>query len=73
MDITKLADKAIVDKEKLLLEKYAPVLISFLHQKIDLQLIAIYALQVFCFTVNFPKGKNTFLIENFLRNKSLNK
>uniref|UniRef100_A0A336MW34 Eukaryotic translation initiation factor 4 gamma 2 n=1 Tax=Culicoides sonorensis TaxID=179676 RepID=A0A336MW34_CULSO len=56
VDITKLADKAIVDKEKQLLEKYGPVLISFLHQKIDLQLIAIYALQVFCYTVNFPKG-----------------
>ncbi|XP_063696233.1 eukaryotic translation initiation factor 4 gamma 2 [Culicoides brevitarsis] len=56
VDLTKLPDKAIVDKEKQLLEKYGPVLISFLHQKIDLQLIAIYALQVFCYSVNFPKG-----------------
>lgn len=57
LDINKLPDKSVTDKEKQLLEKFSPVLNAFLNGNLDLQLIAIYALQVYGFSVNFPKGK----------------
>ena len=46
----------IIDNEKELLTKYQSVLKAFLHEKPSLQLMALYALQSFCFTLNFPKG-----------------
>lgn len=49
-------DKASQEKEKILLEKFKPVLQAFLHAHIDLQVVAVYALQVYCFSIDFPKG-----------------
>lgn len=56
VDRLKNPDKLLVEKEKALLERYCPVLQQFLHDNRDLQLVAIYALQVFCYSVQFPKG-----------------
>lgn len=44
------------DGEKELIEQYKPVLQHFLANQPKLQLVAVYALQVFCFSRNFPKG-----------------
>lgn len=49
-------DKGTAEKEKELLCKYKPVLQAFLHDHIDLQIVAIYALQVLTYTCAFPKG-----------------
>ena len=56
-DIKHCPDKATIQKEESLLHKYCKLLKSFLGHSIELQLIAIYALQVFCVNENFPKGK----------------
>jgi translation initiation factor 4G len=48
-------DKEVVDKEKEMVLAYKDVLQPFLNTQ-ELQLIAIYALQVFCFSRGFPKG-----------------
>lgn len=47
--------KAVQEKEKALLEKFKTVLQPFLHD-IDLQVTAVYALQVYCLSLDFPKG-----------------
>jgi len=39
-----------------LLEKYKLVLQAFLHEQTDLQVMAVYSLQVYCYSVQFPKG-----------------
>ena len=49
-------DKVLQEKEKALLEKYKLVLKAFLHDHLDLQVTAVYSLQVFCYSNNFPKG-----------------
>ncbi|KAL8614445.1 hypothetical protein ACOMHN_007781 [Nucella lapillus] len=49
-------DKAVMDKEKELLDKLRGVLQKFLHEHIDLQVAALYAVQVFCHAHQFPKG-----------------
>lgn len=41
-----------------MLESYSPILNAFLSGQLELQLIAIYTLQVFCFQNQFPKGEN---------------
>jgi translation initiation factor 4G len=51
-----LNDKEAADKEKEMIEQYKPVLQQFLQNHHDLQLVAVYALQVFCFSRGFPKG-----------------
>lgn len=43
-------------QERTLLEKYKPVLYFFLQDRPDLQMITVYALQVFCYSLQFPKG-----------------
>ncbi|EDW72346.2 uncharacterized protein Dwil_GK20767, partial [Drosophila willistoni] len=48
-------EKAVTQKEQALLETYSQMLQTFLGQN-ELQLIALYALQSFCYTENFPKG-----------------
>ncbi|BES99208.1 Eukaryotic translation initiation factor 4 gamma [Nesidiocoris tenuis] len=48
--------KLLQEKEKALLERFKSVLQAFLHEDINLQVTAVYALQVFCFAVDFPKG-----------------
>ena len=49
-------DKATQEKEKELLERYRPVLQAFLHDHLQLQVTALYALQAFCHGLTFPKG-----------------
>ncbi|XP_037032809.1 eukaryotic translation initiation factor 4 gamma 2 isoform X2 [Bradysia coprophila] len=49
-------DKSATEKEKQLLENYRPVLIAFLRGNYNLQLVALFAVQVFCYSVDFPKG-----------------
>lgn len=56
-DIKNCPDKLTIQKEESLFEKYCQILKSFLGHSSDLQLIAIYALQVFCVNESFPKGK----------------
>ncbi|XP_046394850.1 eukaryotic translation initiation factor 4 gamma 2 isoform X1 [Ischnura elegans] len=51
-----LPDKALQEKEKYLLEKFNPVLQAFLQNEINLQVVAVYALQVYCYSKQFPKG-----------------
>ncbi len=46
----------ITDYEKEILTKFQSVLKAFLHEKSSLQLMALYALQSYCFGLNFPKG-----------------
>nr|CAD7199614.1 unnamed protein product [Timema douglasi] len=55
-DQTTVPDKALQEKEKTLLEKFKLVLQAFLHEKTDLQVTAVYSLQVYCYTLHFPKG-----------------
>lgn len=55
-DVTVNPDKAVTEKEKEMLTKYKPVLQAFLHDHSNLQVIAVYALQVFTYTNHFPKG-----------------
>ncbi|KAL1452459.1 hypothetical protein WDU94_006687 [Cyamophila willieti] len=49
-------EKSRHEKEKQMLEKYKPVLVGFLAENIDLQVTCVYAVQVFCHSLNFPKG-----------------
>lgn len=48
--------KEQLDEEKQLLLSFKPVLQKFLHEHIDLQVSALYALQVHCNGKGFPKG-----------------
>ncbi|XP_066278711.1 eukaryotic translation initiation factor 4 gamma 2-like isoform X1 [Branchiostoma lanceolatum] len=48
--------KELVEKEKELINRLKPVLQRFLHEHVDLQVSALYALQVHCFNNGFPKG-----------------
>ncbi|XP_076471182.1 eukaryotic translation initiation factor 4 gamma 2-like [Babylonia areolata] len=49
-------EKTVSDKEKELLDKLKGVLQKFLNERIDLQVAALYAVQVFCYNHEFPKG-----------------
>jgi len=55
-DPAKLPEKNQVEAEKKLLMSFSRILNAFLTGHLDLQLIAIYSLQVFCFQHDFPKG-----------------
>jgi len=46
----------VQEREKSLLEKFKPVLEHFLNNCTDLQVVAVYALQTYCFSLDFPKG-----------------
>merc|ERR1711902_42905 len=48
-------EKEDTDKEKEMIMEFKTVLSSYLGSQ-DLQLVAVYALQVFCFSRSFPKG-----------------
>ncbi|XP_017959464.1 eukaryotic translation initiation factor 4 gamma 2 [Drosophila navojoa] len=48
-------EKSIIQKEQNMLETYSQMLQTFLGQN-ELQLMALYALQTFCYNENFPKG-----------------
>jgi translation initiation factor 4G len=56
-DASKVPEKNQVEAEKKLLVSFSRILNAFLTGHLDLQLIAIYSLQVFCFNNQFPKGK----------------
>lgn len=51
-----ISEKTLHEKEKAELEKYNNILQRFLHEKIQLQVTAIYSLQLFCHGLGFPKG-----------------
>lgn len=55
-DPTITPEKALSDKEKELLDKLKGVLQRFLNERINLQVAALYAVQVFCYNHKFPKG-----------------
>ncbi|KAH8300194.1 hypothetical protein KR044_011325 [Drosophila immigrans] len=48
-------EKSITQKEQAMLETYSQMLQTFLGQN-ELQLMALYALQLFCYNESFPKG-----------------
>ncbi len=54
--VSQQPDKTATEGERELLAKFRPVLQSFVRDYADLQLAAVYALQVFCFEKDFPKG-----------------
>ncbi|GIX77927.1 eukaryotic translation initiation factor 4 gamma 2 [Caerostris extrusa] len=56
LDRTSIPEKNILDKEREMLEKFKPVFQAFLHEHPDLQLVALYSLQVHCYNSGFPKG-----------------
>ena len=45
-----------MDQEKQMLQDFKPVAQKFLHDQVDLQVCALYALQVHCNSKAFPKG-----------------
>ncbi|GAB1609027.1 eukaryotic translation initiation factor 4 gamma 2, partial [Argonauta hians] len=49
-------EKHLVEKERDMLDKLKVVPQQFLHDHIDLQVVALYASQVFCYNNNFPKN-----------------
>lgn len=51
--------KEQLDEEKKILLSFKPVMQKFLHDHIDLQVSAMYALQVHCNSKGFPKGMYT--------------
>ncbi len=58
-DPTVIPDKTLVEKEKQLLQKFSQLLQTFLNNQTDLQIVIVYAIQVFCYILNFPKGRIT--------------
>uniref|UniRef100_A0A8C1ZWJ8 Eukaryotic translation initiation factor 4 gamma 2 n=1 Tax=Cyprinus carpio TaxID=7962 RepID=A0A8C1ZWJ8_CYPCA len=57
--------KEQLDQEKQLLLAFKPVMQKFLHEHVDLQVSALYALQVHCNTHAFPKGMLLRYFVNF--------
>ncbi|XP_066592821.1 eukaryotic translation initiation factor 4 gamma 2 isoform X1 [Prorops nasuta] len=53
--IVNTSDKALLEKERALIQKYARILSQFLPD-IDSQVTALHALQVFWYSHDFPKG-----------------
>lgn len=50
--------KEQLEQEKQLLLAFKPVMQKFLHDHTELQVSALYALQVHCNASGFPKGKS---------------
>lgn len=55
-DLSAAPSKEQLEQEKQLLLAFKPVMQKFLHDHVDLQVSALYALQVHCCSKNFPKG-----------------
>uniref|UniRef100_A0A2K5CCM5 Eukaryotic translation initiation factor 4 gamma 2 n=1 Tax=Aotus nancymaae TaxID=37293 RepID=A0A2K5CCM5_AOTNA len=55
-DSSSASSKEQLEQEKQLLLSFKPVMQKFLHDHVDLQVSALYALQVHCYNSNFPKG-----------------
>lgn len=53
--------KEQLEQEKQLLLAFKPVMQKFLHDHTELQVSALYALQVHCNAKAFPKGKRCLL------------
>lgn len=58
-DSSSAPSKEQLEQEKQLLLSFKPVMQKFLHDHVDLQVSALYALQVHCYNSNFPKGERT--------------
>lgn len=56
--------KEQLEQEKQLLLAFKPVMQKFLHDHTDLQVSALYALQVHCNACSFPKGTSQFCCPN---------
>ncbi|XP_071956220.1 eukaryotic translation initiation factor 4 gamma 2-like [Antedon mediterranea] len=56
VDLSVVPEKVVQEKEKVLLDKFKPLLQRFVHENVNLQMVALYALQTLCFQENFPKG-----------------
>ena len=56
-DVSTLPDKQVQEDEKNSFISYQEILLRFLHESSERQLLALYSLQVFCHENNFPKGK----------------
>lgn len=56
--------KEQLDEEKQQMLSFKPVMQKFLHDHIELQVAAMYALQVHCNTKGFPKGTSTYLLRS---------
>ncbi|XP_042269256.1 LOW QUALITY PROTEIN: eukaryotic translation initiation factor 4 gamma 2a [Thunnus albacares] len=65
--------KEQLDEEKNLLLSFKPVMQKFLHDHIDLQVSALYALQVHCDAKQFPKGMLLATLSTFMTWKLLKK
>lgn len=57
-DSSSAPSKEQLEQEKQLLLSFKPVMQKFLHDHVDLQVSALYALQVHCYNNNFPKGRH---------------
>eukprot|EP00918_Siedleckia_nematoides_P107240 GHVU01233822.1.p1 GENE.GHVU01233822.1~~GHVU01233822.1.p1 ORF type:complete len:753 (+),score=145.13 GHVU01233822.1:752-3010(+) len=55
-DPAPLPDKTLLEKEKEKMTKYQSLLQMYMQDNIQLQLVALYTLQVFCYDHKFPKG-----------------
>uniref|UniRef100_H3BG92 Eukaryotic translation initiation factor 4 gamma 2 n=1 Tax=Latimeria chalumnae TaxID=7897 RepID=H3BG92_LATCH len=64
-DLTAAPSKEQLEQEKQLLLSFKPVMQKFLHDHVDLQVSALYALQVHCHNNNFPKGMLLRFFVNF--------
>eukprot|EP00096_Caligus_rogercresseyi_P014028 TRINITY_DN657_c0_g1_i11.p1 TRINITY_DN657_c0_g1~~TRINITY_DN657_c0_g1_i11.p1 ORF type:complete len:940 (-),score=344.98 TRINITY_DN657_c0_g1_i11:828-3647(-) len=58
-------EKNRVEEEKELLGSFAPVLIPFTREDPELQLLGLYAIQVFCNSRGYPKGMLLRLFNHF--------
>lgn len=56
VDRTQMPDKPLQERERELLQRFRQVLQAFTHDNVPLQITATYALQVFCYQHQFPKG-----------------
>ncbi|KAM4723192.1 LOW QUALITY PROTEIN: eukaryotic translation initiation factor 4 gamma 2 [Rhinophrynus dorsalis] len=55
-ELSAAPSKEQLEQEKQLLLSFKPVMQKFLHDHVDLQVSALYALQVHCYSKTFPKG-----------------
>lgn len=54
--VSAVPERAQLDKEREMLERFQPLLRAFLGERPALQLAALYALQSLCHSLGFPKG-----------------
>jgi translation initiation factor 4G len=66
-DSSSAPSKEQLEQEKQLLLSFKPVMQKFLHDHVDLQVSALYALQVHCYNSSFPKGEVTVQVSGIER------